>query len=133
QPPEPDLVDVLDIDNTKVREEQIAKLQRVRAERDEEACRAALAALTEGARGDANLLELSVAAARARATVGEISSALEEVFGRHKAEIRTISGVYGSAYEGDEGYAEVRRAIDEFAEREGRRPRILVVKMGQDG
>jgi methylmalonyl-CoA mutase len=133
QPPEPELVDVLDIDNTKVREEQIAKLQRIRAERDADACAAALQALTDGATSGANLLELSVAAARARATVGEISTALEEVFGRHKAEVRTIAGVYGAAYEGDEGYAAVRAAVDAFADREGRRPRMLVVKMGQDG
>jgi methylmalonyl-CoA mutase len=133
QPPEPELVDVLDIDNTKVREEQIAKLQRIRESRDADACTAALQALTEGATNGANLLALAVDAARARATVGEISTALEEVFGRHKAEVRTIAGVYGAAYEGDEGYEEVRAAIDAFADREGRRPRMLVVKMGQDG
>ncbi|MCX7622124.1 MAG: methylmalonyl-CoA mutase family protein, partial [Acidimicrobiales bacterium] len=90
---QPELVDVLDIDNTKVREEQIAKLQRVRATRDEAAVQAALVALTEGARGDANLLALAVEAARARASVGEISDAMEAVFGRHKAEVRSISGV----------------------------------------
>jgi methylmalonyl-CoA mutase len=133
QPPEPDLVDVLDIDNTKVREEQIAKLDRVRAERDEAACQAALARLTEGARGTENLLALAVEAARARATVGEMSDALEEVFGRHKAEVRTIAGVYGAAYEGDEDFVATRAAVDAFAEAHGRRPRLLVVKMGQDG
>jgi methylmalonyl-CoA mutase len=133
RPENPEMVDVLDIDNTKVRESQIARLERLRAERDEQACTAALSALTEGARGDANLLELAVVAARARATVGEISDALEEVFGRHRAEIRTIAGVYGQAYEDDEGFAEVRAAIDAFAESAGRRPRMLVVKMGQDG
>jgi methylmalonyl-CoA mutase len=133
RPENPDHVDVLAIDNTKVREQQIARLERVRATRDEAACAAALAALTEGARGDANLLELSVAAARARATVGEISLALEEVFGRHKAEIRSIHGVYGSAYDGDAGFAEIQAAIEAFAEAEGRRPRMLVVKLGQDG
>ncbi|HMG40614.1 MAG TPA: methylmalonyl-CoA mutase [Acidimicrobiales bacterium] len=133
QPTDPEHVEILSIDNTKVREQQIARLERVRATRDEAACRAALAALTEGARGDANLLELSVAAARARATVGEISLALEEVFGRHKAEIRSIHGVYGSAYEGDESFAKIQREVEEFAEAEGRRPRILVVKLGQDG
>ena len=133
QPTDPEHVDILSIDNTKVREQQIARLERVRATRDDAACRAALAALTEGARGDANLLELSVAAARARATVGEISLALEEVFGRHKAEIRSIHGVYGSAYEGDESFAKIQREVEEFAEAEGRRPRILVVKLGQDG
>jgi methylmalonyl-CoA mutase len=133
QPTNPEHVDILAIDNTKVREQQIARLERVRAERDEAACRAALAALTEGARGDANLLALSVDAARARATVGEISLALEEVFGRHKAEIRSIHGVYGSAYEGDEAFAKIQREVEEFAAEEGRRPRILVVKLGQDG
>ncbi|HEY8548157.1 MAG TPA: methylmalonyl-CoA mutase, partial [Acidimicrobiales bacterium] len=133
QPSDPEHVDVLSIDNTKVREQQIARLERVRAERDEDACRRALKALTEGARGDANLLALSVEAARARATVGEISSALEEVFGRHKAEIRSIQGVYGSAYEGDADFAEIRSRIEAFAAEEGRRPRMLVVKLGQDG
>ena len=133
QPTDPEHVDILAIDNTKVREQQIARLSQVRASRDEAECAAALAALTAGARGDANLLELSVAAARARATVGEISLALEEVFGRHKAEIRSIHGVYGSAYEGDESFAKIQREVEEFAAAEGRRPRILVVKLGQDG
>jgi len=133
QPSNPEHVDILAIDNTKVREQQIARLERVRSTRDEAACHAALQALTEGARGSGNLLELSVAAARARATVGEISAAMEEVFGRHKAEIRSIHGVYGSAYEGDAEFAAVQADIDEFAEAEGRRPRILVVKLGQDG
>jgi methylmalonyl-CoA mutase len=95
--------------------------------------RAALAALTEGARGDGNLLELAIVAARARATVGEISDAMEEVFGRHRAEIRSISGVYGQAYEGDEGFAAIQHDIEAFAASQGRRPRMLVVKMGQDG
>ncbi len=133
QPPEPDLVDVLDIDNTKVREEQVAKLERIRAERDQARCDAALAALSEGARGDANLLALAVEAARARATLGEISAAMESVFGRHRAQVRTISGVYGAASEGDETYAQVRAAVEVFATARGRRPRMLVVKMGQDG
>jgi len=129
----PDMVDVLDIDNTKVREAQIARLQQVRAERDDDACKAALEAVTEGARGSANLLALCVDAARARATVGEISDAMEEVFGRHRAEIRSISGVYGSAYEGDEDYEAIQHDVEAFAAAEGRRPRMLVVKMGQDG
>ncbi len=129
----PELVDVLDIDNTKVREAQIARLQAVRAGRDDAACQAALAALTEGARGNANLLALCVDAARARATVGEISDAMEIVFGRHRAEVRSISGVYGQAYEGDDAFAAIQHDIDEFAAAEGRRPRILVTKMGQDG
>jgi len=128
-----EMVDVLSIDNTQVREGQIAKLQRVRAERDESVCQASLAALTEGARGEANLLELAIDAARARATVGEISDAMEVVFGRHRAEIRSISGVYGQAYQGDEGFAAIQHEIEAFAITHGRRPRILVVKMGQDG
>jgi methylmalonyl-CoA mutase len=125
--------DVLDIDNTKVREAQVIRLKRVRATRDETACQAALAALTEGAAGNANLLELAVNAARARATLGEISDAMEKVFGRHRAEIRSISGVYGAAYEGDEGFVTIQKDIEAFAAAEGRRPRMLVVKMGQDG
>ena len=132
-PENPEQVDVLDIDNTRVREQQVARLQAIRAERDEVRCRATLERLTEGARGDANLLELCVDAARARATVGEISAAMEAVFGRHRAEIRSISGVYGAAYEGDEGFEAIRAAVAAFAEQRGRRPRILVVKMGQDG
>jgi methylmalonyl-CoA mutase len=126
-------VDIRDVDNTAVREQQIARLQHVRATRDEQVTQAALERLREGAAGNANLLELSIEATRARATVGEISDALEQVFNRHRATIRSISGVYGSAYEGDEGYEQIRREIDEFAETEGRRPRILVVKLGQDG
>jgi methylmalonyl-CoA mutase len=129
----PDHVDVLDIDNTKVREQQLARLERIRAERDAEACERALVALREGAAGNANLLALCIDAARARATVGEMSDAMEAVFGRHRAEVRSISGVYGAAYEGDEGFEEVRRAVEDFAAAEGRRPRILVAKMGQDG
>jgi methylmalonyl-CoA mutase len=126
-------VDVLDIDNTDVRRQQITKLERIRAERDDAAVEKALNALTEGAAGRENLLALCVEAARARATVGEMSDAMESVFGRHQAEIRTISGVYGAAYEGDEGFAAIRKEVDAFAEDEGRRPRMLVVKMGQDG
>jgi len=126
-------VDVLDIDNAKVLQEQLAKLASIRAGRDETVCRAALDALTEGARGSGNLLALAVDAARARATLGEISDAMEEVFGRHKAEIRTIAGVYADAYQGDEDFAELQGEIETFAEAEGRRPRMLVVKMGQDG
>jgi methylmalonyl-CoA mutase len=125
--------EVLDIDNTKVREAQVIRLKSVRSTRDEAACQAALAALTEGAAGDGNLLALAVDAARARATLGEISDAMEKVFGRHRAEIRSISGVYGAAYEGDEGFVNIQKDIEAFAAAEGRRPRMLVVKMGQDG
>jgi methylmalonyl-CoA mutase len=129
---EPD-VDIREVDNTAVRESQIARLDQLRASRDEARCRDALERLTEGARGQGNLLELAIDATRARATVGEISGALEQVFSRHRAEVRTIRGVYGGAYQGDEGYARIHREVDEFARAEGRRPRMLVVKMGQDG
>jgi methylmalonyl-CoA mutase len=129
---EPDL-DIRDVDNTAVRDAQLARLEQLKATRDPARVEEALARLTEGARGDGNLLELSIEASRARATGGEISDALEEVFTRHRAQVRTISGVYGSAFEGDEGYAKVRAEVDAFAEAEGRRPRMLVVKMGQDG
>jgi len=133
RPDDVETVDVLDIDNADVLRQQLAKLEKVRAGRDEAACQAALTALTEGARGDANLLALCIDAARARATVGEISDAMESVFGRHRAEIRSISGVYGSAYQDDEDFAAIQSDVEAFAAEEGRRPRILVVKMGQDG
>ncbi|QXC61410.1 methylmalonyl-CoA mutase [Aquihabitans sp. G128] len=129
----PELVDVLDIDNASVLAQQIAKLERIRAERDDAAVTAALAALTEGARGDGNLLALCIDAARARATVGEMSDAMEEVFGRHAAEVRTGLGTYGREYADDERFQDLSSAIEAFAEGEGRRPRMLVVKMGQDG
>lgn len=128
-----DAIDILDIDNAKVRESQVVRLKKIRATRDEAKCKAALSALTEGARGKTNLLALAVDAARARATVGEISDAMEEVFGRHRAEIKSISGVYGQAYEGDDGFMSIAKDIEDFAAEEGRRPRIMVVKMGQDG
>jgi methylmalonyl-CoA mutase len=130
---DPELVDVLDIDNTRVRQRQIDRLERLRAERDEDRCLAALEAITAGAAGDANLLELCVEAARARATVGEMSDAMEKVFSRHRAEVRSISGVYGAAWAGDEGYERIRSDVAAFAGEEGRRPRMLVAKMGQDG
>ncbi len=127
-------IDVLDIDNTAVREAQVARLQRIRSERDEKSHKAALEALTQAAKdGSGNLLALAVDAARARATVGEISDALESVYNRHKAITRSVSGVYGSAYEGDEGFEQIKQEIATFAEEQGRRPRMLVVKMGQDG
>jgi methylmalonyl-CoA mutase len=130
---EPDHVDVLDVDNADVREQQIARLKQIRATRDTAACEAALQALREGAAGTGNLLALCIEAARARATVGEMSDAMETVFGRHKAEIRSISGVYGAAYEGDQGFAAVQQEVLDFEAAAGRRPRILVAKMGQDG
>jgi methylmalonyl-CoA mutase len=128
-----DAVDVREIDNTEVRDSQIRALQHIRATRDQAKCQAALDALTAGAAGDGNLLALSIDAARARATVGEISDAMEKVFGRHRAVVRTISGVYEKAYEGDEGFERIQREVGEFAAVEGRRPRMLVVKLGQDG
>jgi methylmalonyl-CoA mutase len=133
-PPEPTEVNVLDIDNHAVRKAQIERLARVRARRDPAACERALAALTRCAKtGEGNLLALSVDAARARATVGEITEAMEKVFGRHRAEIRSVSGVYGGVYEGDEEFDAVRAEVEAFAKEEGRRPRILLVKLGQDG
>ena len=126
-------VDVRDIDNGAVRDSQIARLKKLRASRDEAKTKATLAALTEGAKGDGNMLALAVEAARARATVGEISDAMEKIFGRHSAQIRSISGVYGGAYEGDNEFAAIRGDVEKFAKEEGRRPRMLVAKMGQDG
>ena len=128
-----DPIDILDVDNVKVRASQVARLDHIRATRDQAACDAALAELTRRTREGGNLLEAAVEAARARATVGEISMAMEEEFGRHRAEVRTLAGVYGAAYEGDEGFAQIQRDVETFAEEEGRRPRMLVVKMGQDG
>ena len=128
-----ELVELLDVDNVKVRAAQVALLREIRATRDQAACDAALKALEDGAAGSGNLLALAVEAARARASVGEISDAMERAFGRHQAEVKTLSGVYGAAYEGDEGFQRIRREVEAFAEAEGRRPRMLVVKMGQDG
>ena len=125
---------VLKVDAAAVRARQIEKLGRLRAERDERSTQAALEALTNGARGRANLLQLSVEAARAKATVGEISLALEKAFGRHVAEVRAISGVYLSeAGPGGEANERVIAMTRAFTENEGRAPRILVAKMGQDG
>jgi methylmalonyl-CoA mutase len=127
-------IDVRDIDNSSVRDAQILRLNRLRAERDSTSCEKTLTALTEAAQtGEGNLLALAVEAARERATVGEISDALEEVWGRHRAQTRSISGVYSAAYEGDEGFMKIKQKVEDFAERQGRRPRMLVVKMGQDG
>ena len=128
-----DPIDILDIDNVAVRDSQIARLQSTRAARDEAACQATLAELTRRAGEGGNLLAAAVDAARARATVGEISDAMEKVFGRHRAEVKTLAGVYGAAYEGDAGFEAIQRDVEAFAEEEGRRPRMLVVKMGQDG
>ena len=128
-----DDIPVLKVDNTSVREQQLEKLARLKAERDPAKVEAALTALTEGARGTGNLLALAVDAARAMATVGEISLALEKVFGRHKAEIRTISGVYLREAAGNPQTAAAKAMVEAFEQADGRRPRILVAKMGQDG
>jgi methylmalonyl-CoA mutase len=136
---EPQTVELLDIDNQAVRARQIARLEELRRTRDPGRVQAALAALTAAAKSGpstgsgGNLLNLSIAAARARATVGEISQALAEVFGRHRAETRTISGVYGGAYQDDANFRRVQREVARFAREEGRRPRMLVAKLGQDG
>lgn len=132
--PVEDPLEVLKVDNDDVYRQQVAKLERLRAERDSDEVDAALTALTNAAdRGDGNLLDLAVGAARVKATVGEISDALEKVYGRHQAVIRTISGVYRSEVGNDDAAAAVLAATAKFEEDEGRRPRILVAKMGQDG
>src|SRR5216683_3050891 len=134
QPKDATTVEVLDIDNDVVRESQVARLAKIRKSRDEAKCVAALKALGEAARnGTGNLLALSIEATRARATVGEISWALEGVYGRYQATVRSISGVYAGEWEGDQGLDRIRTDIASFAEEEGRRPRLMVVKMGQDG
>ena len=127
-------MEILDVDNNAVREAQLMRLKQLRVERDEAACRAALAAITHSARsGEGNLLELAVDAARKRASLGEISDAMEEVYGRYKAAIRSVSGVYSSESTMDADFEKARRMSDEFATLAGRRPRIMVAKMGQDG
>ncbi|HPI20604.1 MAG TPA: methylmalonyl-CoA mutase [Candidatus Kapabacteria bacterium] len=127
-------MDILDIDNSLVREQQIKRLEKLRAERNETDVQKALDDITKCAEtGDGNLLDLSIKAARVRASLGEISSAMEKVFGRHKAVIRSISGIYGSEYSDRDLIDEVLKLTDKFEEIEGRRPRILVAKMGQDG
>ena len=133
QPAKEDELEVRAIDNAQVRESQIARLKSVKAKRDPAKLKASLEALATGAKGKGNLLELAIEAARARATVGEISDAMESVFGRHRAEIRSISGVYGAQYEGDNEFGAIRGEVEAFAKEEGRRPRMLVAKMGQDG
>ena len=129
-----DPIDVLDVDNAAVREAQITRLRKMRQERNEKECTKALAAISEAcASGRGNLLELSINAARQRASVGEISDAMEAVFGRHRAEIKLVSGAYGSVVNDDDEFTKVKSRVDAFASREGRRPRILIAKMGQDG
>ncbi len=126
-------MDILDIDNAKVREAQIARLASVRAARDPERVVATLAALREGASGSANLLALAIEAMRARASLGEVSAALEDVFGRHRAATTGIAGIYGAAWRGDPAFAALTQEIDDLARAIGRRPRLLVAKLGQDG
>ncbi|MGB0661924.1 MAG: methylmalonyl-CoA mutase [Mangrovicoccus sp.] len=134
RPPQEEPIDILDVDNAAVRDAQIARLTKMRETRDPEAFQAAITALEQVAEtGEGNLLAAAVDAARARASLGEISDAMEKAFGRHRAEVKTLAGVYGAAFEGDEGFAAIQKDIEAFAEAEGRRPRMLVVKMGQDG
>ncbi|VDC32692.1 methylmalonyl-CoA mutase [Pseudogemmobacter humi] len=128
-----DPIDILDIDNMKVRDSQIARLEQMRATRDQAKCDAALLELGRRTVEGGNLLEAAVECARARASLGEISLAMEGTFGRHRAEVKTLAGVYGAAYEGDAGFEAIQKDVEAFAGEEGRRPRMLVVKMGQDG
>ena len=127
-------IEILDVDNAKVRTQQLERLAKLKAERDPEKVQVALDALTEAAKSETgNLLELGINAARARATLGEISYALEKIYGRYQARIRSISGVYSKEISMDKNFAEARKLADQFAVKEGRRPRIMIAKMGQDG
>ncbi|MBW7902093.1 MAG: methylmalonyl-CoA mutase [Rhodocyclaceae bacterium] len=129
-----DPIDILDIDNHAVREAQIARLQKIRATRDAAAVQAALDALTKSAEtGEGNLLDLSVKAIRLRATVGEVSDALEKIFGRFRANNQTISGVYGGVVAGQTSWESIKADVEQFAQEEGRRPRVMIAKLGQDG
>jgi len=131
---EEDVLEFRDIDNHAVREEQIASLKKIRASRDTAACNAALEALTKcAAGGEGNLLDLTIKAMRLRATVGEVSDALEKVFGRHRAVNQTISGVYGGVVEGIATWEAIKTDIEKFAATHGRRPRVMIAKLGQDG
>ena len=130
---EEDPIDILDVDNHAVREAQVARIARVKATRDAAACQAALDALREGARGNGNLLELAVMAARHRATLGEISLAMEDVFGRHGTVPTPVKGVYGGAYDADQSWERLKDGVAATERRLGRAPRMLVAKMGQDG
>ncbi|AMQ21119.1 methylmalonyl-CoA mutase [Geobacillus sp. JS12] len=134
RPDKEEPIDILEVDNTAVRKRQIERLNELKATRDNEQVEAALAAITKAAEtGEGNLLELAVQAARVRATLGEISYAIEKVASRHRAAIRSISGVYSSEYKNETQLERVKRRVEQFAELEGRRPRILIAKMGQDG
>ncbi len=129
-----DAVDIREVDNHKVREGQIARLKKIRAERDAPRVQAALAALTDAAHsGQGNLLALSIEAMRARATVGEVSDALEKIYGRHRADIQKVTGVYAAAYDSAEGWEKLQAEIAEFGVAQGRRPRVMIAKLGQDG
>jgi methylmalonyl-CoA mutase len=131
---EHDAVDIRVVDNHAVRDSQIARLNRIRSSRDSAAVQAALAALTDAAAsGEGNLLDLAVKAVRLRATVGEISDALEKTYGRHRADIQKVTGVYAAAYDSAEGWDKLKAEIDAFAVEQGRRPRVMVAKLGQDG
>jgi methylmalonyl-CoA mutase len=134
EPTEPTDIDVLEVDNSTVRESQITRLKQIRATRDEAKCQETLAALKHAAETEGgNLLALSIEASRARATVGEISETLAEVYTRYHAEVRSVSGIYGAAYKGDVDFQYIQAQLETFANVEGRRPRMLVAKMGQDG
>ena len=130
---EEDQLEIRDIDNDAVREAQVTRLENIKKHRNKKKCSEALSHLEKVAAGGGNLLSAAVDASRARATVGEISMAMEKVFGRHRAEVKTLAGVYGAAYEGDEDFIAIQLELEKFAKDEGRRPRMLVVKMGQDG
>jgi methylmalonyl-CoA mutase len=128
-----DPIEILEVDNMKVRDQQIARLKDIRAKRDTAKVQAALDALTAGAEKGANLLELTVQAIRLRATVGEVSDALEKVFGRHRADTQKVTGVYAAAYDSAEGWEKLKSEIAQFATEQGRRPRVMISKLGQDG
>ncbi|MFZ9299182.1 MAG: methylmalonyl-CoA mutase family protein, partial [Hylemonella sp.] len=129
-----DAIDILEVDNNKVREQQIARLSRIKASRNALAVQAALDALTAAAEsGQGNLLALSIEAIRLRATVGEVSDALEKVFGRHRADTQKVTGVYAAAYDSAEGWEKLKEEIAQFAQDHGRRPRVMISKLGQDG
>jgi len=129
-----DPIEILDVDNVRVREGQIERLQQIRATRDSAAVQAALDALTAAAeKGDGNLLDLTIQAMRLRATVGEVSDALEKVYGRHRADTQKVTGVYAAAYDSAEGWDQLKKEIADFAQAQGRRPRVMISKLGQDG
>ncbi len=129
-----DPIEILDVDNVKVREGQIARLKAIKATRDNAAVQVALEALTAAAEsGEGNLLDLSIQAIRLRATVGEVSDALEKVYGRHRADTQKVTGVYAAAYDSAEGWEKLKEEIAAFAEEQGRRPRVMIAKLGQDG